>query len=74
MHEYIGLAITIATILAATLFNNQSLNTFRAEIRADLNNYRAETNAKLDSISRDMRDLYAELARHDLRLSNLENK
>lgn len=61
MHDVIAVGITIATILAATFFNSQSTNNLRTELVG-----------KLDAIQRDMREFYAEQARHDVRISNLE--
>ena len=61
MHDVIAVSITTATILVAAFFNNSALNSFATEV-----------NAKLDSIQRDMRAFYAEQARHDVRITNLE--
>jgi hypothetical protein len=78
MHDVIGVGITIATILAATFFSNQSINNLRSEMHSDLRfeigSLRSEVMGKLDSIQRDMRDLYAEQARHDVRITNLEQQ
>jgi outer membrane murein-binding lipoprotein Lpp len=78
MHDVIGVGITIATILAATCFSNQSINNLRSEMHSDLRfeigSLRSEVMGKLDSIQRDMRDLYAEQARHDVRITNLEQQ
>jgi len=74
MHDIAGVAITVATILAASFFSNQSVNNLRTEIRSEINMLRAEIMGRLDSIQKDMRDLYAEQARQDLRLTNLEQQ
>ena len=76
MHDVVGVGITIATILAATFFSNQSINNLRSELHSDLRHeigsLRSEVMGKLDAIQRDMREFYAEQARHDVRITNLE--
>ena len=86
MHDIVGVSITVATILAATFFSNQSVSALRTEMRGEIGGLRGEMGSlgsemhairaellgKLESIQKDMRDLYAEQARHDLRISNLE--
>ena len=72
MHDIAGVSITIATVLAASFFSNQSVNNLRAEMRAEINSLRSEIMSRLDSIQKDMREFYAEQARHDVRISNLE--
>ncbi len=61
MHDVVALGITLATILAAAFFSNNAVNALRSEVMG-----------KLDSIQKDMREFYAEQARHDVRISNLE--
>lgn len=73
MHEIIGVGITIATILVAAYFSNQATNNLRTEMQAQLNSLRTEVIAKLEVIQRDMREFYAEQARHDVRISHLES-
>jgi hypothetical protein len=83
MHEIAGIGITVATILAATFFSNQSVNSLRTEMGSEIaslrpemsgriDSLRSEIVSKLDSIQRDMRGLYAEQACKNLRISNLE--
>jgi hypothetical protein len=62
MHDVLSVGITIATILAAAFFSAQSTNNLRTEVIG-----------KLDAIQRDQREFYAEQARHDVRISNLEH-
>ena len=68
MHDVLSVAITVATILAAGYFNQNAINSLRTE----MNSLRTEVNGKMDSIQRDMREFYAEQARHDTRISALE--
>ncbi len=68
MHDVLSVAITIATILIATFFSNSAINTLRSEMHSS----RSELLAKMDSIQRDMREFYAEQARHDTRIHALE--
>ena len=63
MHDIAGVSVTVATILAATFFSHQALNTLRSEMMG-----------KLDAIQKDMRESYAEQARHDVRITNLEQQ
>ncbi len=63
MHDLAGVGITVATILAATFFSSQNVNNLRSEIMG-----------KLDAIQKDMREFYAEQARHDVRITNLEQQ
>jgi hypothetical protein len=70
MHDIAGVGITVATILAATFFSSQSINGLRSE----MNNLRSEIMGRLDSIQKDMREFYAEQARHDVRITNLEQQ
>ena len=63
MHDIAGVGITVATILAATFFSSQTINNLRSEVMG-----------KLDGIQKDMREFYAEQARHDVRLTNLEQQ
>jgi len=72
MHDIAGVAITIATLLAATFFSNQAVNNLRTELRSEIGSLRSDIMNRLDSIQKDMRDLYAEQARQDLRISTLE--
>lgn len=72
MHDVLSVAITVATILGATFFSNASINTLRAEMRSDMNSLRSKLLSKMDSLQRDMREFYAEQARHDTRISALE--
>jgi len=85
MHDIAGVSITVATIMVATFFSNQSLNALRTEMRSELNGLRSEMSgridslrsemmSKLDSIQKHILDLYAEQARQGLRLSNLEQQ
>ncbi len=96
MQDIAGVGITIATILAATFFSHQSINSLRTELRAEINGLRTELSSeasslrkeihsevnglrsevltKLESIQKDMREFYAEQARHDVRLTNLEQQ
>lgn len=61
MHDVVAVGITLATILAAAFFSNSAVNSLRSKVMG-----------KLDGIQRDMREFYAEQARHDVRISNLE--
>ncbi len=61
MHDVLAVEITVATILAASFFSNQSIHNLRTEVIG-----------KLDAIQKDMREFYAEPARHDVRIGNLE--
>ncbi len=72
MHDIAGVSITVATILAASFFSNQSVNNLRAEMHAEINSLRSKIMGRLESIQKDMREFYAEQARHDVRVSNLE--
>ena len=75
MHDVLSVAITVATILAAGYFNQNAINSLRGEmnsLRGEMNSLRTEVNGKMDSIQRDMREFYAEQARHDTRISALE--
>jgi hypothetical protein len=51
MHDIAGVGITVATILAATLFSSQTINDLRFEIMG-----------RLDATQQDMREFYAEQA------------
>ena len=72
MHDVLSVAIRVATILGATFFSNSSINTLRAEMRSDMNSLRSELLGKMDALQRDMREFYAEQARHDTRITALE--
>lgn len=61
MHDVISVGLTLATILGAAFFSNSAVNALRTEVMG-----------KLDSIQKDMREFYAEQARHDVRITNLE--
>jgi predicted nucleic acid-binding Zn-ribbon protein len=81
MHDIVGVSITVATILAATIFSNQSVNSLRTELRSEVGSLRSEMHAirtellgKLEAIQKDMREFYAEQARHDIRIANLEQQ
>ncbi len=63
MHDIAGVSITIATIVAATFFSNQAINNLRSKMLG-----------KLDAIQKDVREFYAEQARHDVRITNLEQR
>jgi hypothetical protein len=68
MHDALVVGVPLAAILAGILLNKQDVSALRSEMVS----FRAEMNARFDSIHRDMREFYGEQARHDLRLSNLE--
>jgi hypothetical protein len=74
MHDVIAVGITLATIIAAAYFSNASVTALRTEMRADMNSVRSEILGRLDSIQKDMREFYAEQARHDVRIANLEQR
>jgi len=63
MHDIVGVSITVATILAATFFSSQTTNNLRSEIMG-----------KLDPIQKHMREFCAEQARHDVRITHLEQQ
>ncbi len=69
MHDVLSVAITVATILIASYFNQSAINSLRGEFTS----LRTELNGKIDAIQRDMREFYAELMpRHDTRINALE--
>ncbi len=79
MHDVLSVAITVATILIATYFSHSAINTLRNDVRSDISAVRGEMHSlrsellgKMDSIQRDMREFYAEQARHDTRITALE--
>ncbi len=79
MHDVLSVAITVATILIASYFNQTAINSLRGEmdsLRTDLNgkfeSLRSELNGKIDAIHRDMREFYAGQARHNMRLTTLQ--
>lgn len=75
MHDVLSVAITVATILGATFFSNAQTNSLRNELqglRSEMNVLRTELLKRMDTIERDMRDFYAEQARHDTRIAALE--
>ena len=61
MHDVISVGLTLATILGAAFFSNSAVNALRTEVMG-----------KLDAIQKDLREFYAEQARHDVRITNLE--
>jgi hypothetical protein len=67
MHDVLIVGVPLA-ILAGILLNRQDVASLRSEMVA----FRAEMNSRFDSIHRDMREFYAEQARHDLRIGSLE--
>ena len=79
MHDVLSTAITVATILGAAFFSNAQINALRSEMHAmrseligRIDAVRSELNGKMDSLQRDMREFYAEQARHDTRITALE--
>lgn len=75
MHDVLAVAITIATILAAAFFNQSAVNSLRGDLnglRSEMNGLRSDMNGQFDAIKRDMREFYAEQARHDTRIGALE--
>jgi hypothetical protein len=74
MHDIAGVGITVATILAATFFSNQSVNSLRTGLRSEMNSLRLELIGRLESIQKHIREFYAEQARHDVRITNLEQQ
>lgn len=64
MHDVLTVGIPVLAILAGILFNRQDAMSLRAEILS--------IHTRLDSIQRDMREFYAEQARHDVRITKLE--
>ena len=83
MHDVVSVAITVGTILIAACFSHSAINTSRSDVRtdiqtlrnevhSDMHSLRSEMLSKMDSIRRDMREFYAEQARHDARLTALE--
>ena len=79
MHDVLSTAITVATILGAAFFSNTQINSLRNEMHAmrselygEMHSIRNELNAKMDSLQRDMREFYAEQARHDTPIMALE--
>jgi len=74
MHDIVGVSITVATILVATFFSNQSVSALRTEMRNEIGSLRSEMLGKLESIHKDTREFYAEQALHDVRITNLEQQ
>ena len=86
MHDVLSVAMIVATILISTQFCHAAINTLRNDVRADISSVcgemsslrgkvhssRSELLARMDSIQRNMRDFYAEQARHDNRITALE--
>jgi hypothetical protein len=51
---------------------HSEVGSLRSELHSEIGGLRSEMNARFDSIQRDMREFYAELARHDTRIAVLE--
>ena len=53
MHDVLSVAITVATILLASYFNQSAINSLRGEmnsIRGEMHSLRSELNGKVDSL------------------------
>lgn len=50
------------------------INSLRNEIHGEITSLRSDVTSRLDSIQKDMREFYAEQARHDVRISKLEDR
>lgn len=70
MHDAITVGLPLVAILAGILLNRQDVNT----LRTDMNRRFDAVDAKFDSFQRDMREFYAEQARHDVRITALEQQ
>ncbi len=51
---------------------HSEINGLRNDLHSETNSLRSEMNSRFDSIQRDMREFYAEQARHDVRLTRIE--
>ena len=83
MHDAFQVGLPILFILFGILLNRQDVTALRNELRteigslrtelhAEIGGLRGEMNSRFDSIQRDLREFYAEQARHDVRISKLE--
>jgi hypothetical protein len=75
MHDLLVIGVPVAVILAGILLNRQDVSGLRTEInvlRSEMNGRFDSIEARFDSIHRDMREFYAEQARHDVRINKLE--
>lgn len=73
MHDVLTIGLPLLAILAGILLNRQDVGALRNDLHTEIRTLRAEINSRLDSIQRDMREFYAEQARHDVRISKLES-
>lgn len=79
MHDVLAVSITVATILVASFLNQSALNSLRSDLNSKIDLNQRDLNSKMDAvqrdlatIQRDMREFYAEQARHDVRLTAVE--
>lgn len=77
MHDWIGTALTIATVFATSAFGISAVH--RLEDRMDKRFEQAERRYErvadeLKAIREDLREFYAEQRVHDSRITTLENK
>ena len=81
MHNAFTVGIPPVAILAGSLFNRQEVNNLRTEMNSRFDKVDAKfesvqrvIDGRLENIQRDMREFYGEQARHDVRITNLEQK
>ena len=81
MHDVLIVGVPLIAILAGILLNRQEASSLRSELNsrfdkvdAKFESVQRSVDARLESIQRDMREFYAEQARHDVRISSLEQK
>ncbi len=74
MHDALTIGIPLVAIFAGIMLNRQDAASIRSDLRNEISSLRSEVNSRLDSIQRDMREFYAEQARHDVRISSLEQQ
>ena len=70
MHDVVIVGVPLLAILGGILLNRQDV----LSLRTDMNRRFDLVDNRFDSIQRDMREFYGEQARHDVRLSALEQK
>jgi hypothetical protein len=74
MHDVLSVGLPILVILAGILLNRQDASAIRSELRSEISSLRSEMTMRFDAIQRDMREFYAEQARHDVRIAKLEQQ
>lgn len=74
MHDVLIIGVPLIAILAGIMLNRQDASAIRSDLRSEISSLRSEMNSRLDSIQRDMREFYGEQARHNVRISSLEQK